>query len=544
MNPTVHKILELLHDTRMERRCAAAMVLGALDAREAAVIKALGEALHDDNRVLRLYVLEALEELRAAGMTEQLLPLLDSPDEEVRRRVQVVLERQGAKAASVLARDLASAPLARRRALVAILARNRTPESLDKLLLMLRDPDVAEHTLAALRAEMDSASARDKTLVARKTVRLLRGRAAKNDPFATANGLRLLGYVGDAKLLPVLAGFLADKLPAAVRAAAVAALRRPLSGSRKPGAVVVRLLQLADDPEPSVARAALDTLRNVEMPVGLAGALLKLVDGRHPEARTFAADRLGTMDTQAAAKRLFETLRKGEPAARDAAARSLGRLTSAVRPLLAAVAREDDAAMLATYARVLRSHGERIPAAARKAIAKRAAKLLERKPDDPRATSLLDLLGAIDAKLRDRTLIDLALRLKKLGRLADAQAFLRPLGRSEHLDDEARFALAVLALTLGPRDLAHAHASRGGDPTVAAFGKLLAAGFPVPKRLKRERSIDGEHLYYLGFCLVESDSEDLKDLGGDLLSHLAKKSPGSKVGRAAKNKLGLSGAAA
>ena len=50
-----------------------------------------------------------------------------------------------------------------------------------------------------------------------------------------------------------------------------------------------------------------------------------------------------------------------------------------------------------------------------------------------------------------------------------------------------------------------------------------------------------EQLYYLGFNFVESAEDDEREFGADLLRMVAAKSPSSKVGRIARNKLRLAG---
>ena len=52
MDATTTKILKMLEDERIERRCAAAMVLGELRAREAEVVDALGQCLAEANPLL------------------------------------------------------------------------------------------------------------------------------------------------------------------------------------------------------------------------------------------------------------------------------------------------------------------------------------------------------------------------------------------------------------------------------------------------------------------------------------------------------------
>jgi len=539
MNPVVKRLVGLLKDGRLERRCAAAMVLGELGFRDAPVLLALADSLKEDNRVLRLYILESLENLGAAGVAERVLPLLDAVDEEVHRRAQGLLERQGNRVSSALARQLSSAPLARRRAIVSILARNRTAESLSALLATLRDPDVAEHTVSSLRAEMDHAAERERAVVARKIVAATRKRPLRGDAFALANALRLLGYVGDADTVPLIVGFLQGRQPIAVRVAAVAALRRPLTTLKRSDAVVQRLLELAGEPDAHVSRAAIDTLRGVELPDRMAGPLIRLCDSQGAEARAFAAERLGTLESELAAKRLVEVMLSGEPMARDAASRSLARLRSAVGPLLAALAKAEQPAAVRALATALAGHSSRVPPGQRRKVADRAVRFMDKDPSDPRGLALMDLLGALDPKLKASTLIDRAVRLKRSSRLAEAGSFLRLLARGDGLSDEGRFLLGVVGLAQGAKDLARA--SRTADPYLSQFTTLLEKDFPLLARLRKDPSLTPEHLFYLGFNFVESAQDDQKEFGADLLRAVAAKSPGSKIGKSAKNKLRLAG---
>lgn len=539
MNTVVHRLVALLKDPRPERRCAAAMVLGELEVRDSHVMAALVEGLKEENRVLRLYILESLENLGAEGIAERVAPLLDAGDEEVRRRAQALLERQGSRIAGTLAKELSSAPLLRRRAIVSILARNRTSSSLGSLLGTLRDPDVAEHTLASLRTEMDQASAPEHRALVSKIVVTVRSKAIRADAFALGNALRLLGYVGDARAIPLMVSFLRGKQPVAVRVAAIAALRRPLAALKRAETVVAQLLELAGHPDIHVSRAAIDTLRGVPQTERATGPLIKLCDSPNPEARAFAAERLGTLDSEPAARRLVEVMLRGEPVARDAASRSLGRLSSAVRPLLAELLRADDPVAVKGLASALTSHTSRVTPAARRAIAERAGRFLDKDGADPRGTALMDLLGALDPALFARTLTERAARLKRASRLGEAAGLLRLLARNDGLNDEARYLMGTVGLAQGARELARA--ARSTDPFLSQFTALLGKKFPLVARLKKDSSLTAEHLYYLGFNFVESGEDDEKEFGADLLRMVTAKSPSSKVGKIAKNKLRLAG---
>jgi hypothetical protein len=79
---------------------------------------------------------------------------------------------------------------------------------------------------------------------------------------------------------------------------------------------------------------------------------------------------------------------------------------------------------------------------------------------------------------------------------------------------------------------------RRGDAGFESFRALSASPFPLAERLRRERILDPEDLYYIGFQLAEAAGEH-RVVARELLEHLAGKYGRTKVGKAAKNKLHL-----
>ena len=84
-------------------------------------------------------------------------------------------------------------------------------------------------------------------------------------------------------------------------------------------------------------------------------------------------------------------------------------------------------------------------------------------------------------------------------------------------------------------------ASHADDPVLAQFGKLATSGFPVAKKLAREKDVEDDELYGLGFRLLESPDEHDKDLGAELLQGIIDERPRSKLAKQSKNKLKISG---
>jgi hypothetical protein len=79
------------------------------------------------------------------------------------------------------------------------------------------------------------------------------------------------------------------------------------------------------------------------------------------------------------------------------------------------------------------------------------------------------------------------------------------------------------------------------NPVFEQFSRLAAKGFPVAKHLAKEKEVSDEALYALGFRLIESGDGSNEELGAELLQGIIDERPRSKLAKAAKNKLKLTG---
>ena len=74
---------------------------------------------------------------------------------------------------------------------------------------------------------------------------------------------------------------------------------------------------------------------------------------------------------------------------------------------------------------------------------------------------------------------------------------------------------------------------------MSPFVALLRKGFPVVPKLAKEKTLGDDELFFLGFAFSESHDESEKELGCDVLRIVADRSPRSKLGKSAKNKIRL-----
>jgi hypothetical protein len=147
------------------------------------------------------------------------------------------------------------------------------------------------------------------------------------------------------------------------------------------------------------------------------------------------------------------------------------------------------------------------------------------------------VLHALDTAWLHEQIRARADKLRKSKRFGDSARWLTLLKDSPAWDDEARYGFALATLKSHKRALAAAVVRRH-DVAAETFRTLGDSPFPLADRLRRERVLDPEDLYYVAFNLAEARGES-RTVAREILAHLAAKFGRTKVGKAAKNKLAL-----
>jgi HEAT repeat protein len=547
------KIIALLaEDARSDLRCAAAMVLGAAGQGEPEAIKALQAQLASDNTMVRRHVLEALEVLGARGLAKDLVPLLGASDEDTRERALRLLSAQGAAAETQLVKTLASGSAGARRQAAQLLAGRDSEGALDALLGHLHDREIGEHVIGLLRAQVIDGGdeARRALLESRVGAELKRLERKKQLEPETETQiallLRLAGYLADPRSLPVLVTHAGSRWPTYVRLAAIAGLRRLVAGpTRKAGkagstdAAVLALLDWADDPDSQVARAAVDTLVGAHIPEAGARKLTALAQARSPDARRLAAMRAAEVSGKAAVPALIAQLMGDDPGLWGPAQRSLGQAAEAGSDLVKALGRATTSSEgVKRLAQALRGHAGRLGAPVQRALAEVTARAQQKGKDGELARLLGELLSQVAPAAGAEQAFARAAALRKKGEYEAAWGELKPIAQSRAaLEDEARALLVAVGLKAQGQRLLRAAPSV--DPVLAQAAQLARTGAALGKLLGKHKDVGPDELFVLGWNFVEADDPDLKEAGRELLELVLSRSPRSKLGIAARNKLKL-----
>jgi len=116
MDNTLQEILTLVEKGTVEQRCAALLVLGAVKANSAQVVKLVGTLLDHANPVVKDYALRYFEEVQPKNNIAQLLKMLDDSDKEIQERAVRSLSAAGQSAVQPLLQSLAGGCYAMRAA--------------------------------------------------------------------------------------------------------------------------------------------------------------------------------------------------------------------------------------------------------------------------------------------------------------------------------------------------------------------------------------------------------------------------------------------
>ncbi|HUS68060.1 MAG TPA: HEAT repeat domain-containing protein [Kofleriaceae bacterium] len=594
-------VIGLLEHERVDLRAAAATVLSAIGKGDAAVEKALAERLEDGDGVVRRIALEGLAGMGAQGIAPRLVGILRGDDEALAERAAQVLATQGAAAEAALRKELGSGTVQVRRAMATLLLQRASSAAIEAVMDQLADAEVGEQVLQLLRAEIDRGvektialvekSAMTRAAAVGKTLRAEWARAVKSAQAAApkkkpAKGkkaavavaaaepapvppamdpkvaavvlelgllLRLIGYRAQPAALPLLIGYVSEDQPRAIRLAGIAAMRRIVATSeaKTTDKAIEILIALASGNDLAVAQSAIDTLRGARVPERLSKQFAALVKSKNPAAQKLAMERLPAGGGSGAVKALVDALGGSDLTARDAAARGLARAPEAVLPLARALAAAESADVARRYAGALRQHRTHVPHAAAEELAEAARAHLDQHAKGkfagesvPLSRVLLEVLADVAPARHVEVLFDHAKKLRRSGKAVEAFGALKPLLRSHAdldaaIDDDQRFVLAVLGLeALGQGILR----STGADaPVLEQFTRLYHRGFPVARKLAREKDVGDEDIYALGFRLLESQGGTDQELGAELMQSIIDERPRSKLARNARNKLKLTG---
>ncbi|MBL8750469.1 MAG: hypothetical protein JNK78_15000 [Planctomycetes bacterium] len=515
MNDTLKAIVHVLENGKPEIQVAAAQILGELRARDASVVRALGQALRR-SPVLGRFSLDALAKIGSPEAVEVLASTM-SDNEPLADHAAHLLAEVGISAHGILAESYAQALGDQRARILGVLARALTKEAVGVFVHALLTPettDVAGRLLLASAEQFQPAL--------QKTLRdgLAPHLEGALPEACLVQVVAVLARIDGAGARNLLVGFTEPGSPVAVRSAAFRAMR----GTKLTAAQVRSMLDLLEDPaEKGVHDAVREVLGELpEVPEGLLPVLKRLLGARQPEQRLFALRMLRSAGGGEMAKVAMKFFVHEDPRFREAAADALAHNRQAVELLVRFVQTSRDPDFAEAAAAVLVRHGADLQPKALRALAEKAIQILR---TNVRAGDLLlgVALSAGGAKIV-APLVERAVRLRKARRLADALHVLARVAALPEATDEVRYQLA-LAKLLDDMARPAAESASPGNPTMGFFAALVRSGFPLAARLRKEPSLTPDALLRVATHFVDAVGVERR-FGAELLQHIAGRNKG------------------
>ena len=530
------QLVTLIEKGSVEHRCAALLVLGALKIENSSIIKTVGAALNHPNPVIKDYALRYFEEVRPKTAVSLLLKYLDDPDKDIQERVVRLLVSAGQAAVQPLLQGAIAASRAWQLNAVRVLCAARGKSAFKGLLQMLVsgtdefNKSVCDLMTPMMR-ELDS---KDQDQLYDDVEAFATSLDVKQQRPAAVSALRLLGQLGRPQARRWLFKFIGPEHPSVVRSHALVALLRCLREQDLRKDEYGKLFPLLEESEFSeVTRLAIELLDAHELPDDSRNLLSRLMQSPHADVQKFALRKMGGFSTPATVRTLIEQLGDPDYRRRDVAASSLRKIPEARAALIKEVVACEDASKAWSIAELLPSFEGKWRQDTLELLWKRLQAATE--ADDRIQKAFLHVLKQADGNYAYEQLAANGTRLMKAKKYKEAVSFLSPLREFSEFKPVDKYQLGLAQLKL------HSHTvmSNRQHPAVELFTDLYrSSAYPLFETLQREKSLTPEEMFALGFSLAERPGSE-RNLGKDLLEHIATKLPRNKIGKSAKNKLKL-----
>jgi hypothetical protein len=353
---------------------------------------------------------------------------------------------------------------------------------------------------------------------------------------ALISAIRLLGEIGRPQARKWLSGLVSGDHNHSVRFHALVALLHCLRGEELQKEEFARLMPLLEEPEFSdIGRLTLELLEPRLLPEELQPALSRLLESPHVAVQKFALRKMGEFGSPAVVRTLLRQLGDSDYARRDTAAHSLRKIPAARAALSKEFLACDDPSKAWTIAEILSAHKGHWRRDTLDEAWQRLRLAVE--AGDRIQTAFLHFLKSASLDYVYTQLASCGAQLKKARRYKEATRFLTLLKEFPDFKSEDKFILAVTQLKQHTHDVAVT--ARRHDPALELLVKLHhSSAFSLLDALKKEKDLTPDDLIYLGFCFAEGSAEE-RPLGEGILRFLAHRSPRTKIGKSAKNKLRL-----
>jgi HEAT repeat protein len=535
------KIADLLGHENPRKRIAAAVVIGELKIKDAPVVAALISMAKDPMDAYAEAAIETLGQLKSMKALPMFLDSLNR-SKTLAAQAKAAIGELGEDALPLIRERLNVATPEARVLLSQLLPAVGGRESFEMALEGMRNQpwDNVNRVALSVRQEAKLMSDAERKVMKTQVEKFLAKKKTVEDETAFRGAIKILGFLEIPETQDLLLGFLGPKQPPLVRLEATTALRFALAKGPTKKALR-KLIDILIDSDVNVGRAARDSLTVLKIGSEFSEELAELCASPVGEVALWAIRHLGELATnekgtasKLATKTLQPVARSHEKARAEAACQVLAQLPGGEALLAEALSEAED------------EHGAQVlvdvlgPLSSK--LAKKEIKLLLASGQKNLAKNLaiarkqLEPVRSADPQAWADVLRDSMKALLKKDP-ARAEAIGNMLSRSQVATTGDKYSLIVQQFAHHNFD-PHPRA-RQRDDTLLQLEKLQSEGFKIADALIKDKKISDEAKQYVGIHFAEKASFEFKNIGAEILEHLALGK--NKIGKAAKNKLKLLG---
>jgi HEAT repeat protein len=432
---------------------------------------------------------------------------------------------------------------AARQSAIEVLVKIKSKSSLRTLFDIVRNTEfplshhMAQHANAQWEQVVPTMTPDEKTDLSTVVEDVLSGEGQPNATIALM-AARTLSALQVPQSAPTLLRFAQPNWTTPVRAQALSGLRQlTVAEEDVPAVAAVCFALLKDRDFPNIVKPALDVLYRLTLSDDAVDVLQECLNSRYVEVKNFAVRKLGQTTSDRAMELLLQCLNDPDAVIRDLASQAIMRQPAVVPQVLQQFESAASDEQRQSLMPILRAHAASFSKATINRLVKQFLALLDESGDAYRP--YLDLLRRAAPEAVSEPLVDVAKQHVKAKRYADAIKPLSVLSGTELFTEEVQYLLALAHLKQSPKDVALT--SRQTDPALRFFGNLLARNAnALAERLKKDKSLQPEEYFYLGFHFAERSHVE-KPFGAAMLQHVVSQYARRDIGKAAKKKLQVEG---
>ncbi len=540
MDTTSKKILNFLDSNDGELRLAGLRVLTELGELKGSALKSVDKILAANDPASNRKILNVLAQKPSPDLMNYYIPFLKEED-GIREQSLNALETLGTTASQTIQRQYKAADPLLKRSFATLLARVPSRSNFEFLAdSILTEPlELQKHICHECREFQKRYSDKDKKIfeaVIREHIRI----ADKNkSESALTSYVILLGHLGLKSSLTILTRYFDPKQPPDLRRHALLAVGKiPLGGKLEPALQRSLVRMLGELDYANIVQNVLGIIEPIPALKAFEKIYLDLMTTNpHNAVKNFALGKLAQLNSKVALEKLASQLMSGDSFLYEKAQRVLEqsargieylwkRLDSIVNPEAA----EKVGALLA-------SDRARIKTSQMSEMFRKVERHLGQ-PND-KARIYFTLLRKINPDFAYEATLKRMQAYKTKKAYDKAKSLLDLISGTLLFNSEVKFEYAILLLKTSKKDLSLSF--RNQDPALLAFQGLIPhKNFGLVERLKKEKALSPDDVYYLGFHFSEK-LFDQKDFGIQVLKYFITKFKKSSQRKNAKKKLELVG---